>query len=111
MSASNREELLTGYTQGVPVQKLATRFNIHRATVREIARRAGHPSRTPEQTEHLRAEAARLYLEGFTLSQAAHQLGISDEAVRSAVVAHGGMIRPKGRRPTNLRGRNPGRST
>ena len=97
-SASNREELLVGYAEGVPVQELARRFNVHRATVREIARRAGHPSRAPEHSQQLRGEAARLYAEGFTLSQVAAQLGIGDEAVRSAVVANGGTIRPKGRR-------------
>ena len=98
LSASNRVALLAGYAEGVPVQELATRFNIHRATVREIARRAGHPSRASEHSQQLRGEAARLYAEGFTLSQVAAQLGIGDEAVRSAVVANGGTIRPKGRR-------------
>lgn len=98
LSASNREELLVGYAEGVPVQELARRFNVHRATVREIARRAGYPIRAPEHPEALRTEAARLYNEGFTLTQVAKQLGIGDEAVRSAVVATGGTIRPKGRR-------------
>lgn len=101
LSASNRVALLAGYAEGVPVQELATRFNVHRATVREIARRAGHPSRSPEHSQQLRSEAARLYAEGFTLSQVAAQLGIGDEAVRSAVVANGGTIRPKGRRRMN----------
>ena len=95
LSASNREELLVGYAEGVPVQELAARFNIHRATVREIARRAGHPSRAPEHSQQLRSEAARLYAEGFTLSQVAVQLGIGDEAVRSAVVANGARFDPK----------------
>ena len=99
LSASKREELLVGYTEGVPVQELARRFNVHRATVREIARRAGHPSRAPEHSQQLRGEAARLYAEGFTLNQVAAQLSISDQAVRSAVVAAGGTIRPRGRQP------------
>lgn len=98
LSASNREELLVGYAEGVPVQELATRFNVHRATVREIARRAGHPSRQPELSDDKRAEAARLYKEGLTLAQVGELLGISDEAVRSAVIALGGMIRARGRR-------------
>ena len=98
LSASNRVALLAGYVEGVPVQELATKFNVHRATVREIARRAGHPSRAPEHSQQLRGEAARLYAEGFTLSQVAAQLGIGDEAVRSAVIALGGMIRARGRR-------------
>ncbi len=99
LSASNREQLLAGYAEGVSVRELSARFNIHRATVREIARRAGHPSRAPEHSEQVRGEAARLYAEGFTLSQVAAQLGIGDESVRSAVLAHGGTVRPKGRHP------------
>lgn len=98
LSASIRSELLTGYAEGAPVQELATRFGIHRATVWAIAQRAGYPSRAPEHSDELRAEAARLYNDGLTLSQVAKELGIGDEAVRSAVVATGGTIRPKGRR-------------
>lgn len=98
LSASNRAELLAGYAEGMPVQELAARFDVHRATVREIARRAGHPSRTPELSEHLRAKAAHLYAEGFTLEQVARQVQISDEGVRSAVIDSGGTIRPRGRR-------------
>lgn len=98
LSASNREELLVGYSEGVPVQELARRFNVHRATVREIARRAGHPSRQPELSDDKRAEAARLYKEGLTLAQVGELLGISDEGVRSAVITCGGTIRPRGRR-------------
>lgn len=98
LSASNRAKLLAGYADGVPVQELAERFKIHRATVRVIAGREGHPRRAPEHPEQLRAEAARLYAEGLTLNEVALQLGISDEAVRSAVVVLGGQIRPKGRR-------------
>src|SRR5699024_2193973 len=102
LSASNREELLAGYAEGVPVQELSARFNVHRSTVRAIARRAGHPGRDPEHSEKLRSEAARLYAEGRTLVQVAGQLGIGDEAVRSAVVANGGTIRPKGRHSFNV---------
>src|SRR5690625_338641 len=98
LSSSNHKELLAGYAEGVPVRDLAERFNIHRSTVRDNARRAGLPGRSPEHPKHLRAKAARLYREGLTLSQVADHLGIGDEAVRSAVVAPGGTIRPKGRR-------------
>lgn len=98
LSASNREEMLAGYAEGVPVQELATRFNIHRSTVREIARRAGRASRQPELSEVKRTEAAHLYKDGLTLAQVGEYLGISDEGVRAAVVARGGTIRPRGRR-------------
>ncbi|WP_166355755.1 helix-turn-helix domain-containing protein [Phytoactinopolyspora limicola] len=98
MSASNRAELLAGYAAGVPVRELATRFDVHRGAVWEVARRAGLELRRPELSEATRAEAARLYGEGLTLAGVAAQLGISDDSVRAAVIAYGGTVRPAGRR-------------
>lgn len=98
LSASNRAELLTGYAAGVPVRELAARFEVHRGTVWDVARRAGLEPRRPELSEATRAEAARLYGEGLTLAGVAAQLGISDDTVRAAVIACGGTIRPAGRR-------------
>lgn len=97
LSVSNRAELLAGYAAGVPVRELATRFNVHRGTVREIARQAGLEARQPELPEAIRQDAALLYTDGLTLAQVAAQLGISNEAVRSAVLACGGSIRAGGR--------------
>jgi hypothetical protein len=96
LSVSNRAELIDGYVAGVPVRELATRFNVHRGTVREIARQAGLAARQPELADAIRQDAARLYADGLTLAQFAMQLGISDEAVRSAVLACSGTIRPGG---------------
>jgi len=45
LSVSNRAELIDGYVAGVPVRELATRFNVHRGAVREIARQAGLAAR------------------------------------------------------------------
>lgn len=98
LSASNREELLVGYAEGVPVQELARKFNVHRATVREIARRAGVQPRRMAPTSEVQAEAARLYLEGLTLAQVSQRLGISDQSVRASVLDAGEAIRPAGRR-------------
>lgn len=98
LSASNRADLLAGYAEGVPVRELASRFGVHRGTVREVARRAGIAARQPELLADKRAQAARLYGDGLTLAQVAQRLGISDAAVRSAVLACGGTIRPGGRR-------------
>jgi hypothetical protein len=72
------------------------RLNVHRGTVREIARQAGLAARQPELADAIRQDAARLYADGLTLAQFAMQLGISDEAVRSAVLACSGTIRPGG---------------
>lgn len=102
LSAPNRRELLAAYAVGVPVQELASRFGVHRATVWETARRAGLDARTPELAAETRAEAARLYEDGLTLARVAGRLGASDEAVRSAVLECGGVIRPRGRRPIRV---------
>lgn len=98
LSVSDRAELLAGYVAGEPVRELATRFKVHRGTVREIARQAGLAPRQPELPESIRQDAARLYADDLTLAQAAAWLGISNEAARSAVIACGGTIRPAGRR-------------
>lgn len=98
MSVYNRAKLLAGYTAGVPVREVATRFKVHRGTLREIARQAGLAARQPELHDAIRQDAARLYADGLTLAQVAGRVGISDEAVRSAVLACGDTIRPSGRR-------------
>ena len=98
LSASIRAEVLEGYAAGTPVQALARRFGVHRSTVREIARRAGVQPRRMAPTEGVRAEAARLYMEGLTLAQVSQRLGINDDSVRAAVLDAGGAIRPVGRR-------------
>lgn len=97
LSASNRAEVLAGYVAGVPVRVLADRFGVHRATVWKIARSAGLDVRRPELAAEVRERAARLYAGGMTLAEVANELRISDDSVRSAVVACGGTIRPRGR--------------
>ncbi|WP_245642901.1 helix-turn-helix domain-containing protein [Piscicoccus intestinalis] len=102
LSVSNRAELIAGYTDGVPVRELATRFNVHRGTVREIARQAGLAARRPELPDAIRQDAVQLYAGGMTLAQVAERLRISNEAVRSAVSASGGTIRAAGRRRSHI---------
>lgn len=100
LNAQNRAALLDAYAAGESVNGLAERFKVHRATVRALARRAGLPRRNgSELPDSVREEAARLYASGLTLLDAGRQLGISNDAVRAAVVACGGTVRPKGRRP------------
>ncbi|MFC6355719.1 helix-turn-helix domain-containing protein [Luethyella okanaganae] len=82
MSVSNRGELVAEYAAGVPVRQLATRFNVHRGTVREIARQAGLAARRPELSDVIRQDAARLYAAGMTLAQVATQLGIESGHLR-----------------------------
>lgn len=98
LSASIRAEVLEGYVAGTPVRVLARRFDVHRSTVREIARRAGVQPRRLAPAKEVRTEAARLYVEGLTLTQVSQRLGISDKSVRAGVLAAGRSIRPAGRR-------------
>jgi hypothetical protein len=89
LSASNRAGLLAAYTDGVPVRQLAARFKVHRGTVSEIARRAGLEPRGPTLPQPTREAPARTYTDGLTLVEVGVKLGISHNAVRSAVVACG----------------------
>jgi hypothetical protein len=103
LNASTRAELLDGYASGVPVRVLAERFGVHRSTVREIAAKAKISPRRRSLSERDAQEATRLYTDGMTLVEVSARLGVGDEAVRAAVVACGGTIRPRGRRPSQLR--------
>lgn len=91
-------ELLAGYEAGTPVTALAEQFGVHRVTVSQAVRRAGITRRCASVSQAQRIQAAALYAEGCTLVQAAQQAGINYHAVRAAVIAEGGRIRPRGRR-------------
>ncbi|WP_348981987.1 helix-turn-helix domain-containing protein [Brachybacterium epidermidis] len=98
LSVPNRAALAEQYAKGVPVDELARRFGVHRATVHRLAAQAGVSSRRRGLDEPGRRDAARLYEQGMTLEEVAAELGVGDETVRSAVVACGGTIRSRGRR-------------
>lgn len=95
--------MLADYEEGVPVQVIAAKFGVHRATVSELARRAGIPAREPGLPAKDHKRAATLYEAGLTLAQIAEQLSVSVETVRAAVVVEGGQIRPRGRVSRRLR--------
>lgn len=100
LSVPNRAALAEEYAEGVPVDELSRRFGIHRTTVHRLAAQAGVEVRRRGLDELGRREAARLYGQGMTLEEVAAELRVGDETVRSAVVALGGMIRPRGRLPS-----------
>ena len=78
------------------MKELAERFGVHRATVNRVAAQAGLQARRVPLSEQRQAEAARLYGEGMTLREVAAKLGTGKDAVRSAVVSHGGTVRARG---------------
>ncbi|MCL2424046.1 MAG: helix-turn-helix domain-containing protein [Micrococcales bacterium] len=98
MAPSQVTELLAEYQAGTPVGSLAKRFDVHRLTVSQIAKRAGVTPRWSPTTPAQRKHAAALYAEGWTLAQVAEQVDISTGTVRAAVLAEGGTLRPKGHR-------------
>lgn len=102
LSVPNRAALAAEYAKGVPVGELMRQFRIHRTTAHRLAAQAGVTVRRRGLDEPGRREAARLYERGMTLEQVATELGVGDETVRSAVVASGGTVRPRGRRPAEV---------
>lgn len=98
LSVPNRAALAEEYAKGVPVDELVRRFGVHRTTVHRLATQAGVAVRRRGLDGSGRREATRLYEQGMTLEEVATELGVGDEPVRSAVVACGGTIRPRGRR-------------
>lgn len=99
LSPAKRAELVAHYVAGMPVEAIAAKFRVHRATVPELARRAGVPVREAHLPAGKRAQAASLYEAGMTLAQVAERVSIDVDTVRAAVLAVGGQIRPRGRRP------------
>ncbi len=94
-----RAELVAAYQAGEPVRTIAARFGVHRGTVSECVRQAGVPAREPGLDADRRTRAAVLYESGLTLAQVADQVAAGVETVRTAVLAEGGTIRPRGRVP------------
>lgn len=99
LTPERRAELVADYVAGTPVRAIATKYGVHRGTIPTLIRRAGAEVRVAGLDAEESKLASSLYENGMTLAQVAGQMGVSDEAVRQAVVDQGGQIRPKGRRP------------
>ena len=99
LAPERRAELVADYVAGTPVRAIATKYGVHRGTIPTLVRRAGSEVRAAGLDAEESKLASSLYENGMTLAQVAAQMGISDEAVRQAVLNQGWQIRPKGRRP------------
>ena len=64
LEQSKVEELIQGYSDGIPVDELAGRFQVDQSTAQKHARRHGLPRRSPRLGPHQTEAAARLYLSG-----------------------------------------------
>jgi DNA-directed RNA polymerase specialized sigma24 family protein len=85
LSASQVDELVAGYEAGATIYQLAARFSIHRTTVSAHLHRKGIELRGRGLTGGGVAEAAHLYLSGWSLERIAVKLEVDDETVRSAL--------------------------
>jgi len=99
LTPERRAELVEDYEAGMPVRAIAAKYGVHRGTIPTFVLRAGAPFRTPGLDDAGRARAIALYAEGLTLQEVAERLDVDDKTVRNAVIAEGGRIRPRGRRP------------
>jgi transposase-like protein len=99
LTPERRVELVADYVTGMPVRAIAAKYGVHRGTIPTLVRRAGAEVRVAGLDAEASKRASSLYESGMTLVQVAGQMGVSDEAVRQAVLDRGGQIRPKGRRP------------
>jgi DNA-directed RNA polymerase specialized sigma24 family protein len=89
LDPSKVEELIQGYSDGIPVDELAGRFQVDQSTVHGLPRRA--PRLGPNQTE----EAARLYLAGQSLAKLGNHFGVATDTVALALRRAGVTLRPR----------------
>ena len=95
------DELTSLYQQGQSLPSLATRFGIHRGTVKDHLRRAGlaiRPGNQPKLSNDDKAEIAKLYEAGLSIHKLALRFGVTDNPVHNALKERGVRMRgPHGR--------------
>jgi len=87
-------ELILLHARGVPIDKLASVFDVHRTTVMTHLDRAGVERRTGVIDRHLN-EARDLYQAGSSLARVAERFGVDGETVRQAFKNAGISLRPR----------------
>jgi hypothetical protein len=92
------------YESGVSVSKVASRFDVHHITVLAHLRRQSIPRRRTGLNRPQAEEATHLYRGGWTLTEIGLKFGVSQGAVRRALEGTAAIIRPRGRRPSELAG-------
>lgn len=101
LTQDQTSELSTLYQQGQSLPSLATRFNIHRGTVKDHLRRAGiaiRPGNQAKLSETDKDDITALYKSGLSIHTIALQFGVTDNPVHNALKERGvGMRDPHGR--------------
>jgi hypothetical protein len=89
------EELIQGYSDGVPVDELADRFSVDQSTVQKHARRPDLPRRSPRLGANQVKEAITLYTEGQSLLHLPTHFGVATDTVALALRRAGVTLRPR----------------
>jgi hypothetical protein len=78
-------EFSIDYRDGAPLGQLATKYQIHRKTVRDLIDRAGLPRRYSRLSPAEVEEAAQLYGSGESLIAIGNDLGVANHTVALAL--------------------------
>jgi DNA-binding CsgD family transcriptional regulator len=87
------EALVAGYQAGETQRQLATRFGIHRHTVRDHLQADGVEARFKPMTVEQIEEAARLYAVGLSVKAIGVELGVHGATVNNVLRRHGVVMR------------------
>jgi hypothetical protein len=96
LSAGTITELVQAYRDGASTTELRCRYEISQGSVIKILHEHGVEMRNQGLAENDVSTAAELYRGGSTLAQLGERFGVSPNAVRRALVAAGGVMRPRG---------------
>jgi DNA-binding transcriptional regulator LsrR (DeoR family) len=93
LDARQVAELAAAYSSGQTIKELATRYGVHRVTVRALLQRHGVERRQVGLTDAQAAEACRLYPEGWSLARLAKRYDVHDMTVRRYLLLAGVVMR------------------
>lgn len=93
LDRSKVDQLIKGYTEGVPVDELASRFQVDQSTVQRHVRRHDLPRRSPRLGPRQSEEAARQYLAGRSLAKLSEHFGVATDTVALALRRAGVTLR------------------
>lgn len=95
LTAAEQVEVAQRYQAGAQMKDLAVDFGTHRTTIAQCLRRLAVPIRRQGLQIEDVPEAARLYLDGWSLSRLGEKFGCDHSDVRNKLVAHGVPMRPR----------------
>jgi len=94
LSADQIATLVAAYRSGKTMKELASEFGIHRTTVSSHLTEQRVPVRRGGLDQERKAEAVRLYDEGWSSGRLAERFGVSADTVLRVLRRAGASIRP-----------------